>query len=167
MIKPKPCLICGVLFQPTGNCAKFCGACKPEHKREYNRKNQYLWCVRKGIIKNLGVGTGHAQEFGADHHSFKPDAPTRYKDYLKDACERCGSTRFICGHHKDRDRSNNDPSNIEALCKHCHQIEHDCAENLPTEMTPECRKWHSKHAKNLSKTLKRRKDGTYISPKEK
>jgi hypothetical protein len=167
VLKLKQCKICGVIFQPTGSCAKYCKECGPEYWKEHTRNYQREWLVRTGRIKNPGVGTGHAQGFGPDHHSYKPDAPNRYKDYLKDACECCGSTRFICGHHKDRDRSNNDPSNIETLCKRCHQIEHSCTENLPVEMTPEQRQWHSQHATNLSKILKRRADGTYISPKEK
>jgi len=41
-----------------------------------------------------------------------------------DTCERCGSKRFICIHHKDENRANNDPSNLETVCKKCHQTHH-------------------------------------------
>ncbi len=41
-------------------------------------------------------------------------------------CERCGTTRNVelPRHHKDRDRSNNSPSNLEVLCVTCHNHEH-------------------------------------------
>src|SRR6266436_3613409 len=42
-------------------------------------------------------------------------------------CERCSfedHTEELPRHHKDRDRTNNDPSNLEILCKTCHGIEH-------------------------------------------
>lgn len=42
-------------------------------------------------------------------------------------CERC-KDRSVFGewprHHKDRDRSNNNPSNLEVLCNDCHAKEH-------------------------------------------
>lgn len=43
------------------------------------------------------------------------------------ACERCGhenTKQEQARHHKDRDRSNNDPSNLEVLCTPCHNREH-------------------------------------------
>lgn len=49
---------------------------------------------------------------------------------MKSECERCGSKEFLVVHHKDRNRSNSDPSNLETLCKSCHQIEHRCWENF-------------------------------------
>lgn len=42
-------------------------------------------------------------------------------------CERCGfdSVKQILGiHHKDRNRKNNDLSNLEVLCPNCHSTEH-------------------------------------------
>jgi predicted transcriptional regulator len=41
-------------------------------------------------------------------------------------CERCGakSDEGHHKHHKDRDRSNNEPSNLEVLCHSCHTLEH-------------------------------------------
>ncbi len=42
-------------------------------------------------------------------------------------CERCGQFdkwKDQPRHHKDRDRSNNAPSNIEVLCVGCHNQEH-------------------------------------------
>lgn len=41
-----------------------------------------------------------------------------------EACARCGSVESIEVHHKDRDRKNNTPSNLEVLCRKCHRSEH-------------------------------------------
>lgn len=42
-------------------------------------------------------------------------------------CERCnrkkGETRIVI-HHKDRNRQNNNPKNLEVLCYSCHEKEH-------------------------------------------
>jgi 5-methylcytosine-specific restriction endonuclease McrA len=43
-------------------------------------------------------------------------------------CERCGLVRTdmeLPRHHKDYNRANNDPSNIEVLCHGCHNREHN------------------------------------------
>lgn len=37
-------------------------------------------------------------------------------------------------HHRDEDRSNNDPANLQPLCKRCHQLLHNCANNLPARV---------------------------------
>jgi 5-methylcytosine-specific restriction endonuclease McrA len=41
-------------------------------------------------------------------------------------CERCGTKRDIelPRHHRNRDRSNNEPENLEVLCVSCHNKEH-------------------------------------------
>jgi len=123
---PKPCAVCGQIYIPRGACSKYCSlACHGTvWTRERKSKITYDSLVRRGVIKQPGVGTGHGQGLGPTHHSFKKDAWHRYRDYRKDACERCGSVRFLCVHHKDHDSQNNDPKNFETLCKSCHQKEH-------------------------------------------
>jgi len=41
-------------------------------------------------------------------------------------CERCGysKTEILNVHHKDRNRSNNNLSNLELICPNCHAEEH-------------------------------------------
>ena len=42
-------------------------------------------------------------------------------------CNRCGYSAYpdILGvHHIDRNRDNNDLSNLEVLCPNCHSVEH-------------------------------------------
>jgi hypothetical protein len=51
-----------------------------------------------------------------------------YKQYKKPHCERCGFVGHSCQldvHHKDRNKYNNDPSNLETLCANCHRLEHN------------------------------------------
>lgn len=82
----------------------------PSHKRKYCSKA----CVNKSTKE-----------------TFKPKFTTVRKAMLTrgllNQCERCGFDQFpqILGvHHKDRNRDNNDMSNLEVLCPNCHSIEH-------------------------------------------
>lgn len=51
-----------------------------------------------------------------------------YRKYRRSLCERCGlpsrNTRQLDVHHKDRNKANNDPLNLETLCRSCHIKEH-------------------------------------------
>jgi 5-methylcytosine-specific restriction endonuclease McrA len=40
------------------------------------------------------------------------------------ACQRCGSTRHLNVHHKNEDRYDSDPQNLEVLCRSCHNKAH-------------------------------------------
>lgn len=42
----------------------------------------------------------------------------------KDSCELCGQQNNIDVHHIDGDYQNNDPSNLQVLCRSCHMKEH-------------------------------------------
>lgn len=47
-------------------------------------------------------------------------------------CNRCGYNRYkdvLVVHHKDRNRSNNTPDNLEILCPNCHEEEHFAAKD--------------------------------------
>jgi predicted DNA-binding protein YlxM (UPF0122 family) len=47
-----------------------------------------------------------------------------YRKFKKDKCERCQSTKYLIVHHKDENRKNNIISNLETLCRSCHQAHH-------------------------------------------
>lgn len=135
--KPKPCSMCSVEFMPTGQNQKRCDPCRDAYwdtsvgkkrMKEYVDKSRKAKFLREG--RQFGVGTGHAQGKGEDHHSYKTGIGV-YRQFKKDSCERCGSTKFLCVHHKDHDRHNNVPKNVETLCKSCHQREHNCGGFLP------------------------------------
>lgn len=155
-LKSKPCAVCSKIYTPTGTCSKYCSKeCRAKvWTRAVLSQRTYDWQVAKGIIKNPGVGTGHAQGTGVEHHSFKATAPHRYRDYVKTACEKCGSTKYLCGHHLDHNRSNNNPENIQTLCKRCHQVEHKCYLNF--KMSEAARKAAALRMKTLNKILPRK-----------
>lgn len=44
----------------------------------------------------------------------------RARKHRKPACERCGRKRGLHVHHKDRDWTNDDATNLETLCNRCH-----------------------------------------------
>jgi len=82
----------------------------PSHKRVYcsqacvNKANHEVWKPTFTTVRKAMVARGKITE-----------------------CERCGynSAPHILGvHHKDRDRHNNDLSNLEVLCPTCHSLEH-------------------------------------------
>ncbi len=44
--------------------------------------------------------------------------------FVGTSCERCDSDRHLLVHHKDHNKRNHDPENLETLCKKCHQTHH-------------------------------------------
>lgn len=114
---------------------------------------QYRAAVRhKGILHDLGLykTIEEASEAVSDFRSenakvsqgqWSKDNRTttgigyfikRRKEILNERknCNRCdkfllGLTKYEwCVHHMDHDRTNNDETNFELLCKRCHQLEH-------------------------------------------
>lgn len=53
-----------------------------------------------------------------------PQGPVAYRQFLKPSCEKCNSENHLLVHHKDENRQNNSPGNLETLCRACHQAEH-------------------------------------------
>jgi hypothetical protein len=44
----------------------------------------------------------------------------RARKHLKTNCEVCGSAKMLAAHHRDENRENNEPENIQTLCVTCH-----------------------------------------------
>lgn len=118
--QPKICATCGASFIPTGPRSTYCSSCaklraiassKERHRRTYVKKG-YNQSKEKNNNWKGGIGI--------------------YRDLISvDACTSCGSTRNLCVHHIDENRRNNTSSNLECLCKKCHQLRHRCWEALP------------------------------------
>lgn len=57
-----------------------------------------------------------------------PDPRLAHLVHRKPACERCGfnpeNKLNLDVHHRDRNRKNNSPENLETLCVGCHRLEH-------------------------------------------
>lgn len=56
-----------------------------------------------------------------------------YQKHMLDKCECCGTTENLEVHHKDKDRENNDPSNLLTVCESCHQRIHNMSLEIPYE----------------------------------
>jgi len=54
----------------------------------------------------------------------------RAKKFKKDACEACDYRKALQVHHVDQNPENNDPTNLQTLCKHCHDFWHTTARRL-------------------------------------
>ena len=129
----KTCLDCGSFFTQTGRNHKRCTSCSKKKAKELIANWQ-----RKNKTKNPGVGKG-----GATHsdklNPMYTDGRCVFRRWAREklkrldyCCERCGNSIDAtvrgtwAGHHKDHNRHNNIPENLEVLCKKCHQIEHEC-----------------------------------------
>lgn len=76
-------------------------------------------CMGKAFVK---VGTD-ARGYAPSHHTARKLAYLILNREYK--CEKCGSTINVDVHHKDGNRNNNVPENIELLCRSCHMKEHN------------------------------------------
>lgn len=74
------------------------------------------------------------QEFRGPHHgNWKGGEHVQYrkilnKNKIKPICKLCKTkdTRILCAHHLDRNRKNNDVSNLIWVCRNCHHLIHNC-----------------------------------------
>lgn len=130
-LKTKECLRCQTVFEITGRNTKYCIECRRIRAREATKE----WAIKKGILN--GKGSGSSTGKGRDNPNYKNGIGIFHKikheiKAIKRYCEKCskdllGASKYQwCMHHKDHDRTNNDASNLELLCKRCHQIEHEC-----------------------------------------
>lgn len=127
----KSCKVCGEKYTPTGRNQKYCSkACYNKvFNSRYKRDRVYEHAVRVGKIQSPGVGSGHGSGKGCHHHNYKSGIGI-YQRHQKDACEKCGSTKFLLVHHIDENRYNNTAENLETLCKSCHQKHHETRDEL-------------------------------------
>jgi len=125
--KAKTCSRCRKRFIPTGANCKRCPQCRPAHHLDACKKRWHATYKK----------TGYAQT-GSNNNAWKGGSSPAY--YRKTAfthhgtrCLRCGAPAVLV-HHKDGNRRNAELSNLEVLCKRCHQLEHRCAGNLPRKV---------------------------------
>lgn len=97
----RTCKECGVQFEQIKGATRSTQFCTHKCAMDYLNKHQKL-----------------------DKHPSWRGGVTAYRRFRKDQCERCGSRRHLLVHHRDENRKNNDQSNLETLCKSCHQQHH-------------------------------------------
>lgn len=130
----KSCTDCGTDYTPKGPAAKFCSLCGERNRKLRNIEKANRFRVTQGV--QVGVGKGGANVTLSGISNFKKRRRRQIKDERR-YCERCSKDLLNaepwqwCTHHRDHNRTNNVDSNFELLCKRCHQLEHDCAANLP------------------------------------
>lgn len=114
------CVDCGKQVSRASNRQKRCSTCKQNHDNrtcsEHYRRNY----VKKGYDQS-----------GENNNNWKGGIGT-YRKILEDIkqCQKCSSAKFVVTHHIDGNRYNNSIDNLIRLCKRCHQIEHNCIDNL-------------------------------------
>ena len=102
--KEVPCLVCGKPILAGLNKKTCSRACANIH--------------RVGIKYKIGRPKDKAIRLYA--------LKTRLSEIRGRNCERCGYAKFeiLQIHHKDRNRNNNDLSNLELICPNCHYEDH-------------------------------------------
>jgi len=141
MLKDKQCVACGETYTPTGRCSKYCSNdCREAALKEKSKQYYKTYALKKGWA--YGVGSGGLTGSGEDNQNYKNGIgifQTKLRHEIRKErryCERCGedlinvSRHHWCVHHIDHDRTNNKKSNLELLCKRCHQVEHNCIQAL-------------------------------------
>jgi len=134
----KVCLVCSAPFSVINyrsERAKYCSdKCRYESMKGRGRTTytchhcsmpfQAPASTNRKYCSMACVGKGRKEDF-------KPVYSTVRKAMLRrnmvEKCERCGfdEPKQILGiHHKDRNRHNNELSNLEVLCPNCHSMEH-------------------------------------------
>ena len=84
-------------------------------------------CKTCGTMFNRKVFSGRLED--ATVYS-KREHCSRTCKHRKANCEACGDCKRLAVHHCDQDQTNNDPSNLQTLCKSCHDFWHATAKRL-------------------------------------
>ncbi len=80
--------------------------------------------IEKISLEDIEKKKGNYNQAGENNNNYKNGIST-YNQHKKSRCERCGSTKNLMVHHKDGNRKNNKPSNLETLCWSCHEKKTD------------------------------------------
>ena len=104
--------------------AKFCECCGAEMLRKrFSGRLEDLSAFKKRRFCSLSCANTRTD---LTKHGYS----WRARKHLKSCCEACSYTRALQAHHIDQDKTNNDPENIQTLCKHCHNFWHTTAKRL-------------------------------------
>ena len=115
---------CFIYDKPT---ARKCKKIILQYKILIKSKSKLYFCCRnhKDISQRIGgIKELHPAHYG--NGSYKAYRRVAFSEKEK-FCERCkfNDERAIIVHHRDRNRKNCSPENLEVLCCNCHAIEHN------------------------------------------
>lgn len=125
--RDKVCEECHHAFTPTGANCKRCEPCRRDYHLKYCKKRWHDTYEKKG--RNQKGANNNAWKGGNSPQYYQSVAFALYGD----KCARCGGVAVLV-HHKDGNRKNSTGTNLEVLCKRCHQLEHNCTGNLPKKV---------------------------------
>jgi hypothetical protein len=139
--KEKSCKECSNIFLTKGPASLYCDICAPIILKSKIKLSRDKTNISKGI--KIGIGSGNFfGKYNKNHPSYK-NGITWYRDLILNTglntCQRCmevidfSNSHKWCVHHIDHNRANNNVNNLELLCKKCHQLEHNCIDNLPNK----------------------------------
>ena len=102
--KEKPCVVCGKMILSGANKKTCSRSCANKH--------------RAGIKYKLNSPRDKVKSY----QSLK----IRLLKERGNICERCGYNKYeiLQVHHKNKDKLNNNPENLELICPNCHYEEH-------------------------------------------
>lgn len=120
------CAYCGNLFykvasRQSSSSLYFC--CR-EHKdlgQKLQNDIKDIWPTHYGMTEKDG------RLVPRDNPNIRTHYRTTALEMGLNECERCGYDKYpaiLHVHHKDHNRSNNEPSNLEILCPRCHVVHH-------------------------------------------
>lgn len=104
-----------------------------------NRKENPCLVCKKPILAHFNKKTcsrscANVHRAGIKYKIGRPRDKATTQKYIKirlikergGACERCGYSKqeILHVHHRDRNRKNNNPNNLEIICPNCHYEEH-------------------------------------------
>ena len=106
----KPCAACGV----------------PMLRKRYGAQLEDMTAFNKRKYCSLSCANSK-QEVGRQGNLW------RARKHRKSQCESCGERRSLHVHHIDQNQANNDPKNLQTLCKWCHNFLLAAAKRLGIE----------------------------------
>ena len=91
----------------------------PKSKKNWIRKNEHKSKNTEFKKDNVPWNEGT----GKEHRALSRQAWKAVKNKPK-ICEKCQGIDRLSVHHKDKNRENNNPKNLQILCIHCHSQLH-------------------------------------------
>ncbi len=117
--------------RPVRNADMFrnCQHCGKRYKRSPGQTKRKFCCRRCAVLAQHGQLQLRLRVFKKTNRK-KAGSRRHARAAIKQAfprCQRCGwdeEPQILHVHHKDRNRANNTPGNLEVLCPTCHVLEH-------------------------------------------
>lgn len=103
---------------------KYCKCCDKEmYRKRYNNRLEDLSVFLRRQYCSLSCANTRT-DLTKHGYSF------RARKFLKKKCEACNHNKLLQAHHIDQNIKNNLESNIQTLCKHCHNFWHTTEKRL-------------------------------------